>query len=59
VANRDDRVDRSGTRPGEGLDAAARLRLERDWRMPMSQRLARMQVLCEQMTAIAGSARRR
>jgi hypothetical protein len=59
VANRDDSFHRSGDRPEEVLNAAARIRLERDWRTPMSERLARMQVLCEQMTAIAGAARQR
>lgn len=41
------------------LDQAARERLERDWELPMNERLARMHELCKQMTAIAGTARRR
>jgi hypothetical protein len=41
------------------LDAAARLRLERDRRLSMSERLARVHHLCKQMTSIAGLARRK
>jgi hypothetical protein len=40
------------------LDTAARERLERDWRLPMSERLARVHELCKQMTTIAGAAKR-
>lgn len=42
-----------------GLDRAARERLERDWRLPMSERLARVHELSKQMTAINGAAGRR
>jgi hypothetical protein len=42
-----------------GIDDATRRRLERDWALPMSERLARVHELCKQMTAIAGAARRR
>jgi hypothetical protein len=41
------------------IDDATRRRLERDWALPMSERLARVHELCKQMTAIAGAARRR
>jgi hypothetical protein len=41
------------------IDEATRRRLERDWALPMSERLARVHELCKQMTAIAGAARRR
>lgn len=50
----------SGRSEAEGeLDRTARERLERDWQLPMTERLARMHELCKQMTAIAGTARRR
>jgi hypothetical protein len=38
---------------------ARRRRLERDWQLTMSERLARVHTLCKQMTAIAGAARRK
>jgi hypothetical protein len=41
------------------LDAAARLRLERDQRLSMSERLARLHHLCKQMTSVAGLAKRK
>jgi hypothetical protein len=41
------------------LDRAARLRLESDRALTMSQRLARVHHLSKQMTSIAGAARRR
>lgn len=41
------------------LDQAARVRLERDWRLTMSERLARVHHLSKQMTSIAGAARRK
>jgi len=41
------------------LDEVARQRLERDWALSMSERLARVHELCKQMTAIAGAARRK
>jgi hypothetical protein len=41
------------------LDAAARLRLERDRRLSMSERLARVHHLCKQMNSIAGLAKRK
>lgn len=39
------------------LNEDSRKRLERDWELPMSERLARMHELCKQMTAIAGAAK--
>jgi hypothetical protein len=57
------RMDAKSKPPAAGapseLDRAARIRLARDWRLPMSERLARVHELCKQMTAIAGSAKRR
>ena len=41
------------------LDQAARLRLESDWRLTMSERLARVHHLSKQITSIAGAAKRR
>lgn len=41
------------------LDAAARLRLERDQTLSMSERLARLHHLCKQMTSVAGLAKRK
>ena len=41
------------------LDQAARFRLERDWRLTMSERLARVHHLSKQMTSIAGATRRK
>jgi hypothetical protein len=41
------------------LDQGARLRLERDWRLTMSERLARVHHLSKQITSIAGAAKRR
>jgi hypothetical protein len=41
------------------LEAAARLRLERDRRLTMSERLARVHHLCKQMNSIAGLAKRK
>ena len=45
-------------RPEEVLGEANRLRLERDRSLSMSERLARMQELCKQLTAIGGAAKR-
>jgi hypothetical protein len=52
-------ADSDPGRQGAGLDLARRRRLERDWQLPMSERLARVHALCKQMTAIAGAARRK
>jgi hypothetical protein len=52
-------ADSERRRHGASLDEAARRRLERDWQLPMSERLARVHELCKQMTAIAGAARRK
>jgi hypothetical protein len=41
------------------LDRARELRLEADQRAPMSERLARVHLLCKQMSAIKGAARAR
>ena len=41
------------------LDHGARLRLERDWRLTMSERLARVHHLSKQITSIAGAAKRK
>jgi len=43
----------------EELERARQERLERDWALPMSERLARMHELCKQATAIRGAARQR
>jgi hypothetical protein len=52
-------ADSDSGRRGAGLDLARRRRLERDWQLPMSERLARVHALCKQMTTIAGAARRK
>jgi hypothetical protein len=54
-ANRDSDARRHRASP----DEAGRRRLERDWQLPMNERLARVHALCKQMTAIAGAARRK
>ena len=41
------------------LDQGARLRLESDWRLTMSERLARVHHLSKQITSIAGAAKRK
>jgi hypothetical protein len=41
------------------LDRARELRLEADRKAPMSERLARVHLLCKQMHAIKGAARAR
>jgi hypothetical protein len=43
----------------EELDRARDLRREADMRTTMSERLARLHVLCKQMSAIKGAARAR
>ena len=43
----------------DSLAEANRQQLERDWSLPMSQRLAHLHELCKQITAIAGAAKRR
>ncbi|HEX6152012.1 MAG TPA: hypothetical protein VFZ19_00685 [Solirubrobacterales bacterium] len=43
----------------EELDRTRQVRREADLRVPMSERLARMHVLCKQMSAIKGAARAR
>lgn len=45
--------------PTAELDQAALLRLERDWRLTMNERLARVHHLSKQMTSIAGAAKRK
>jgi hypothetical protein len=56
-------MDGKRTRPSTGqaaeLDQAARLRLERDRNLTMSERLARVHDLSKQMTSIAGAAKRK
>ena len=52
--NRRDVVERT-----DELEAAARLRLERDRRLSMSELLARVHRLSKQMTSIAGLAKRK
>ena len=59
-------MTRSKERPAEPaasqvseLDRAARERLERDWKAPMHERLARLHELCKQMTELGGAARPR
>ena len=47
------------TGPTAELDQAARLRLERDRGLTMSERLARVHDLSKQMTSIAGAAKRK
>jgi hypothetical protein len=44
--------------PEQALGEARRLRLQHDWALPMSERLARLHELCKQMTAVAGAANR-
>jgi hypothetical protein len=56
-ANAQNRERPTKTRAGD-LDTAARERLERDWRLSMSERLERVHELCKQMTTIAGAAKR-
>jgi hypothetical protein len=46
-------------RPEDELERATQRRRQRDWELSMSERLARMQELCKQATAIAGSAKHR
>jgi len=41
------------------LKRAREIRLEADWRTPMSDRLARVHSLCKQITAIKGAAQAR
>lgn len=48
--------------PSGSIDDLARaraMRLEADWRAPMSERLARVHALCKQMSAIKGAAKAR
>jgi hypothetical protein len=52
-------ADSDARRQGAGLDLARRRRLERDWQLSMSERLARVHALSKQMTTIAGAARRK
>jgi len=56
-------MDGNKTAPPAGqaaeLNQSARLRLERDWRLTMSERLARVHHLSRQMTSIAGAAKRK
>jgi hypothetical protein len=54
-AERDDRMSETRVRD---LDRAARERLERDWQLPMNERLARLHELCKQITGVAGAAKR-
>jgi len=41
------------------FDGAAAVRREAEWRLPMSERLARVHTLSKQMNAIKGAARAR
>lgn len=50
---------RDRDRATDDLDRARRERLERDWRLPMQERLARVHELSKQMTTIAGAAGRK